>query len=434
MGQDGLGVGLVWWPALDALCHPGESLVDVVEIEPETWWIPLGEGRGFRSHAPDVARRFSQPVILHGVGAPLGGACPPPARHDEVLARDIAAIGPALVTEHLSLTHFRPTSGDHAVFAGVMLPPMQSAAGLALAAGNIARHRAALGGAPFAIEAPVNYLPPSPGEWPDGLFMARLAEAADCGILLDLHNILCNARNGRQSVEAYCAQLPLERVWELHIAGGEAKDGFWLDAHSGPAEPEVMEIAAALTPKLPALRAIVLEILPERVSEKALPIIADQLRRLREIWRTRGTACESTARPRGTQQRCRATLDPTGWERLLGSELTGVATPPLDETWMAWRHDAARALDLYRSLANEGRASSVAVAAPRCTRLLLDTCGSEGARAALAQYWRQAPPAYTVAQEGAGFIGFLAAHGPALPGFAEAAAEDLARMTPVGMG
>ena len=48
-----------------------------------------------------------------------------------------------------------------------------------------------------------------------------MADAADCGILLDLHNVLCNARNGRQSVAAFCYTLPLKRVWELHLAGGE---------------------------------------------------------------------------------------------------------------------------------------------------------------------------------------------------------------------
>ena len=29
-----LGVGLVWWPALDPLCREGEGLVDVIESSP----------------------------------------------------------------------------------------------------------------------------------------------------------------------------------------------------------------------------------------------------------------------------------------------------------------------------------------------------------------------------------------------------------------
>ena len=36
------GVGVVWWPELDTLCGPGEGLVHVLEVEPETFWVPQG--------------------------------------------------------------------------------------------------------------------------------------------------------------------------------------------------------------------------------------------------------------------------------------------------------------------------------------------------------------------------------------------------------
>jgi uncharacterized protein len=52
-------------------------------------------------------------------------------------------------------------------------------------------------GVPLAVETGVNYLRPRRDELPDGEFMAALAEDADCGILLDLHNVYCNERNGR---------------------------------------------------------------------------------------------------------------------------------------------------------------------------------------------------------------------------------------------
>jgi len=54
---------------------------------------------------------------------------------------------------------------------------------------------------PIAIETAVNYLRPRADELGDGEFVAAVAERADCGILLDLHNIYCNALNGRQSVD-----------------------------------------------------------------------------------------------------------------------------------------------------------------------------------------------------------------------------------------
>ena len=79
---------------------------------------------------------------------------------------------------------------------------------------------------------------------PDGAFAAQVAEAADCGIVLDLHNLLCNERNGRQWVEGFLAAIPPHRVWEIHVAGGKSQRGFWLDAHSGLVEPDLIAILA----------------------------------------------------------------------------------------------------------------------------------------------------------------------------------------------
>jgi Protein of unknown function (DUF692) len=70
-------------------------------------------------------------------------------------------------------------------------------------------------------------------------YVAAIAEQADCGILLDLHNIWTNQRNGRQPVTDYIAQLPLDRVWEVHLAGGFETGGFYLDAHVGAIDPEL---------------------------------------------------------------------------------------------------------------------------------------------------------------------------------------------------
>ena len=69
---------------------------------------------------------------------------------------------------------------------------------MSVAVAAIRRLRADLG-VPLAFETGVNYLASRPDEMEDGEFVAAVAERADCGILLDLHNIYTNAVNGRQS-------------------------------------------------------------------------------------------------------------------------------------------------------------------------------------------------------------------------------------------
>jgi uncharacterized protein (UPF0276 family) len=420
----------VWWPPLDALCRESEGLVDVVEAEPEAFWTPAPDGSGFRSLAGEALKHLSQPKLLHSVGAPVGGTCRAPEGHARTLARDVAELRPEYVSEHLSVTRFRPEKDAAPVSAGFMLPSAQSRAGVELAAANIRQHREALGGAPLAVETTVSYLPPAPGEWPDGVFVAAVAESADCGILLDLHNVLCNARNGRQSVGGFCDAIPLERVWELHLAGGESEGGFYLDAHCGVVEQELMEIAAALVPRLPNLRAITFEIMPERVAEAGLPAIAGQLGRIRDLWNSRSRAIvRDAAAWDGWPSTDPPLSAPEAWERLLGSAITGLPEPALDDGTRNWWRSAAPAIDIYRTLVGEGRASAVLAAAPRTTRLLLEAHGGSGTRRILAEYWRHLPPQYTAVDEARAFFRFLAETREAEPGMRDAIAADAAELS-----
>ena len=274
--DSGHGAGVVWWPELDLLCRPGEGLVHVTEAEPEAFWLPrTSSSEAFKSRLPAALGHLPGPKLFHCVGAPFGGTVAEPAPHLEALSGDIAALQPSWISDHLSFNRYTvpQTDGEErAVLTGFFLPPAQCRRGVLQAADHIRRRRAATG-VPVAFENSVSYLPPRRGEMSDGDFVAEVAEAADCGILLDLHNVLCNARNGRQSLEAFCDAIPLDRVWEIHLAGGVSERGFWLDAHSGLVEPVLMDLMADLVPRLPALGAIIFEIMPEFIPATGLTAI-----------------------------------------------------------------------------------------------------------------------------------------------------------------
>lgn len=424
-----LGVGVIWWPALDPLCRESEGLIGVIEAEPEAFWI--ANGKGFRSTLPQALGDLAQPKLLHGVGAPFGGSCVPPPAHLEAFAADVASLHPAWVSEHLNFSRF-PTEADDAagepVFAGVLLPPAQSVEGVATAARNIALRRNALGARPIAFETGVSYLPPRPGEMPDGAFAAAVAETADCGILLDLHNLFCNEQNGRQTVAEFCASIPLERVWELHLTGGENDGGFRLDAHSGVVEPALMELTADLVPRLPNLGAIVFEITPDHIPIVGLATIARQLESLNDLWTLRRASPTRTADAPGAGQDTGPMFDPPRWEALLGLGVTGLGASDPGDDLAAWWRSAGPAIGLYRRLAQESRAGMAAMAAPRTVHALLRHRGSAGSRALLAEFWSQTPPGYTALEEGEAFIRFVSAAGLAIPGLDTALAEDRAEM------
>ena len=104
---------------------------------------------------------------------------------------------------------------------GFLLPPLQTEQGPRAAARTIRQTGAALD-LPLAVETGINYLRQQPWELSDGAFVARVSELADCDILLDLHNLWTNARNGRQCVADFLAEIPPQRIREIHLAGGSS--------------------------------------------------------------------------------------------------------------------------------------------------------------------------------------------------------------------
>jgi uncharacterized protein (UPF0276 family) len=381
-----LGVGITYASAIEPLLERDPGIIDVLEVEPQTTWIKTPGGRQpYRVNEEVLRHLLGLPgrKLLHSVGAPVGGTVRPEPAQLARLREAAARFESPWLSEHLS---FNQTPG----FAtGFFLPPRQTPAGVRAAVAAIRDLRAALP-VPIAVETGVNYLRPRPDELPDGEFVARVAEAADCGILLDLHNVYANGRNGRQPVEELLEQIPLERVWEIHLAGGLEADGYWLDAHSGAIPDEVYALAERLVPRLPALGAIVFEIFPSFVPVVGLDLVREQLARVRALWsrRARRPAGEPAARRRPAGPDPPADATPEAWEQALGRVVTGQAAD--DDLGRALAADPA--VPVIEGLIHEFRASMIVGLLPLTARLLLLALGPEPVRQVLRHYWAETPP------------------------------------------
>ena len=76
-------------------------------------------------------------------------------------------------------------------------------------------------------------------EW---TFLGAVAEAADCGILLDVNNIYVSAVNHDFSPYDYLAGLPLDRIGQIHLAGHTDAGTHLIDTHDHPVPPPVWAI------------------------------------------------------------------------------------------------------------------------------------------------------------------------------------------------
>jgi uncharacterized protein (UPF0276 family) len=75
-------------------------------------------------------------------------------------------------------------------------------------------------------------------------FLARLAEEADCGLLLDVNNVFVSAFNHGFDARAYIDALPADRVVQYHLAGHTHKGTHIIDTHSDRAVDEVWDLYA----------------------------------------------------------------------------------------------------------------------------------------------------------------------------------------------
>jgi hypothetical protein len=226
-----------------------------------------------------------------------------------------------------------------------------------------------------------------------------VAEAADCGILLDLHNLWANERNGRASLEQVVDALPLDRVWELHLAGGQMHRGVYLDAHRGLVDSELLAIAARVVPRLPALRAIVLEAIPDSLRDVAPEALRAQLEALRELWSLRGTTARA---PRRSVRVAEPEVRPDD-VRELARHADSIAAA-LADAQVA--RDGDR-IALVAELVRQARGSTLLRVVPLTARLLMAEIGVEPFTALFERYAAAHAPQRFPTVEAEGFLAFV---------------------------
>lgn len=359
-----LGVGMIFSPALrpwlERRFEAATPFLDVLELEPQTLWFAEDALRGpFREFTAGIELFQALPAakLVHSVSLPLGGTrLPDPAQC--AMIRDTAArLDSPWVSEHLSV------GGTPHQAAGFFLPPLQTDAGVELAARNIRAFAEAVG-RPVAVETGVAYLARKSFEMPDGDYVAGVAREAGCGILLDLHNVYCNARNGRLDFDDFLMRLPRDRVWEIHLAGGMEQDGIWLDAHSGPIPSDLKAIAREVLADLPNVGALNFEIYDSFVQQAGEAVLDRTVEELRSLWEGAGRSV-SDARPAAFAPPPAPGPTPDLWERALTQ-----AVWQADPTAHPHPEDDA-AVTLYARLARSFRGSMLVRAMPRAMRYLI---------------------------------------------------------------
>ena len=208
----------------------GTARADWFEVISENFMIAGGRPLRVLERARAIA-----PIVLHGVSMNLGGTDPLDASHLDALGDLIRRFDPAWVSEHLCWGAF----GRH--YAHDLLPLPFTEEALRQVVDRVRRVQDRLGRR-ILLENVSSYVTFSHSAMPEWTFLGAVAEAADCGILLDVNNVYVSAVNHGFSPYDYLAGLPLDRIGQIHLAGHTDAGTHLIDTHDHPVPPPVWDI------------------------------------------------------------------------------------------------------------------------------------------------------------------------------------------------
>jgi hypothetical protein len=211
-------------------------VAEVRATRPRAGWFEVHSENYFVDGGPALAAlaaiRADYPLSLHGVGLSLGSTDPLDRGHLARLARLIARVEPALVSEHLC---WSGVGGRH---FNDLLPLPYTEEALAHVCDRVDAVQEALG-RELLIENVSSYLAFAASTIPEWEFVAAVARRTGCRLLLDVNNIHVNAVNHGFDADAYVAAIPADAVAEIHLAGFDASGPCLIDSHGAPVAPEV---------------------------------------------------------------------------------------------------------------------------------------------------------------------------------------------------
>jgi hypothetical protein len=224
-----VGVGLrpVHYPDVLARAPAGQLRVDWFEAISENYLV--AGGRPPRALAQ--VRSFA-PVALHGVSLNLGSADPLDQGYLAALGALSRRIEPAIVSDHLCWTGVAGRNLHD------LLPLPYTEEAMAHVVERVGRVQEQLGRR-IALENVSSYLSFAADVVPEWEFLGAVAEAADCGILLDVNNVFVSAHNHGFDPVKYLDAIPAGRVFQIHLAGHCQEGPLLIDTHDHPVRDEV---------------------------------------------------------------------------------------------------------------------------------------------------------------------------------------------------
>ena len=196
-----------------------------------------------------LARTF--PIVPHGIDLSIGTDQPIEPEYFDSLSTLVKRVDAPWFSDHLSFTRVEGYN------MGQLTPLQFSAETVEIVVRKIKRIKETVA-KPFLLENITYYFQFPGNEMSEPAFIRRVLEEADIGMLLDLCNVYINSVNHGYDPYQFLESIPLDRVVQLHIAGGTKHHTRWIDSHSASVNAEVFSLLEFVVSRAP-VKGILLE-------------------------------------------------------------------------------------------------------------------------------------------------------------------------------
>lgn len=216
-------------PHYEALAN-GHPDIDWLELITENYLVPGGPPLRW---ADRLREHF--PMALHGVSLSIGGTDPLDLDYLGAVRTLIRRLRPMWVSDHLCWTGIM-NRNLHDLFP---LPFTDEALAHVIERVGIVQD---ILGRRILLENVSSYVSFDQSTLTEWDFLAAVANAADCELLLDVNNVYVSSVNHGWDPRFYVDRLPLDRVRQIHLAGHQNCGTHIIDTHDAAIVEEVWEL------------------------------------------------------------------------------------------------------------------------------------------------------------------------------------------------
>ena len=212
-----LGFGLGLRPPHYPAILQEKPAVDWFEILTENYLVPGGKPLDFLDKI-----RALYPVAMHGVSLSIGGTDPLDFQYLNQVKLLAQRIQPVWISDHLCWTGVNNLNVHDLLPLPYTEESLRHVVSRVRQVQDFLQRRILLEN----VSSYVSYRHSEISEWE---FLTAIAEQADCLILLDINNIYVSGYNHQFDPLTYINYLPVERVYQFHLAGHSQEENYLID-------------------------------------------------------------------------------------------------------------------------------------------------------------------------------------------------------------